>query len=250
MQPICRVFPYQEADGPTNMALDEAMLNLAAIDPSAALFRFYRWSKPTLSLGYFQSYSEALSDPRWHNVPIVRRPTGGGAIWHDHELTYAVAVPRDHPVAASSLTLYKAVHLYLAQTLTRWGAKASCRGENDPRPNLTRPFLCFSDRDPNDIVIDSHKVVGSAQRRRKGAVLQHGSILFHRSEKTPELPGAADLRYRMSATQAEFAENFPDGVLADLGYSIEHSDWPDLVLLSAEALENEVYRNDDWTRRR
>lgn len=248
--PICRVLPYREADGATNMAIDEAMLNQVAIDPSAALFRFYRWSEPTLSLGYFQSYSEALSDPRWHDVPIVRRPTGGGAIWHDCELTYAVVVPRNHPIAASSLTLYRAVHLHFAQILTRGGTKATRRGENDLRPDLTRPFLCFSDRDPNDIVIDSHKVVGSAQRRRKGAILQHGSILFHRAAKTPELLGAADLGYVLSATLGEFAENLPDGVLADLGYSIEHTDWPASVLLVAQSLENEVYRNLDWTRRR
>ena len=88
----CFLLPYLMADGPANMALDEAMLEEAARG-DAAYLRFYGWTVPTLSLGYFQRMADVRADPRWAGVPIVRRPTGGGAIWHHHELTYAIAVP-------------------------------------------------------------------------------------------------------------------------------------------------------------
>ena len=75
-----------------------------------AYLRTYGWTIPTLSLGYFQHLAEVRADPRWSNVPLVRRLTGGGAIWHHHELTYALVVPGEHPLARPSTELYHAVH--------------------------------------------------------------------------------------------------------------------------------------------
>src|SRR2546421_10060311 len=96
---LMAVLPHATSDGPGNMALDEALLDAVAADPSAAVFRTYEWSVPTLSLGYFQGVAEAEADPRWREGPLVRRPTGGGAIWAHHELTHALAVPRPPPPA-------------------------------------------------------------------------------------------------------------------------------------------------------
>ena len=78
MTMICRVLPHAVGDGPTNMALDEALLDSVGSDPAKAVLRTYEWTPPTLSLGYFQSIAEVETDPRWAGVPIVRRPTGGG----------------------------------------------------------------------------------------------------------------------------------------------------------------------------
>jgi lipoate-protein ligase A len=89
----CYQIPYAIAGGPANMALDEALLEWVAGRSDAVFLRTYGWLEPTLTLGYFQSLSEALAEPRWQWVPLVRRATGGGAIWHDYELTYAVALP-------------------------------------------------------------------------------------------------------------------------------------------------------------
>ena len=189
----CRIFPYESADGPANMALDEALLDAVAEDPSFALLRTYGWTEPTLSLGYFQAIAEADADPRWHGVPVVRRPTGGGAIWHHHELTYALVVPAVHPLARPAAPLYHAVHSALAALLRRHGVDAVPRGAGPPSPAAPRPFLCFADRDPEDLVCQGAKIVGSAQRRRSGAILQHGSMLLRRSSITPEFPGVADL---------------------------------------------------------
>ena len=190
----CRIFPYEQADGPANMALDEALLDAVAAEPSQALLRTYGWSEPTLSLGYFQKISEAEADPRWHRVPIVRRPTGGGAIWHHHELTYALVIPAGHPLARPAATLYHAVHSALADLLRRHGVDTALRGALTPSPTAPPPFLCFADRAAEDLVCQHAKIVGSAQRRRSGAILQHGSMLLRRSPfRLPSFPGVADL---------------------------------------------------------
>ena len=113
----CHVLPHEAADGPTNMARDEALLDAVAADPAAALLRTYEWSEPTLSLGYFQHSADLEADPRWRGAPVVRRATGGGALWHDREVTYAVIVPAHHPLARPSSALYAATHDAIAARL-------------------------------------------------------------------------------------------------------------------------------------
>lgn len=186
---IARILPFAVADGPGNMAMDEALLEAA--EAGVAVFRTYGWSQPTLSLGYFQKEAEARADPRWRDVPTVRRPTGGGALWHDREITYALAIPRSHPLARRHVDLYEAVHEAIAADLRALGLAAMRRGSG--AADRDRPFLCFRDTDPSDVVIEGAKVVGSAQRRRAGAVLQHGSLLLTSSPDTPELPGLAEV---------------------------------------------------------
>src|SRR5262245_49563826 len=124
----CRIFPHESADGPANMALDEALLDAVAGDSSCAVLRTYGWTEPTLSLGFFQKVAEAEADPRWAGVPLVRRPTGGGAIWHDHELTYALVIPANHSLARPSRALYHEVHSAIAALLRTHGAVTERRG--------------------------------------------------------------------------------------------------------------------------
>ena len=197
----CRIFPYASADGPANMALDEALLDAVAEDPSFALLRTYGWTEPTLSLGYFQAFAESRRDARWHDVPVVRRPTGGGAIWHHHELTYALVVPVVHPLARPAASLYHAVHSALAALLCRHGVETVPRGSGTPSPAAARPFLCFADRDPEDLVCQGAKIAGSAQRRRSGAILQHGSMLLRQSAITPEFRGWPTFRRGLPDTR-------------------------------------------------
>ena len=248
--PVCHILPHADADGASNMATDEALLEAVAHDPSVAYFRTYGWTEPTLSLGYFQTLSEALSDPRWREVALVRRPTGGGAIWHDREITYALAVPRDHPLSRQSKVLYQAVHGAIAALLDETGVSARRRGEagaSDPR--TPRPFLCFTDCDAEDLVLGTAKVVGSAQRRRAGAVLQHGSLLLARSPHTPELPGVAELA-SASDPPRRWAERLASRVPVAIGFRTQAVDWPpDIVRLAASIAEN-IYRNSSWTSRR
>src|SRR3954468_17483869 len=93
MHPTIRLLPLEAADGPTNMAADEALLETAA-DRGTASLRFYTWGEPTLSLGYFQP---AAGRERTPGLAWVRRSTGGAAIVHHHELTYALALPAGPP---------------------------------------------------------------------------------------------------------------------------------------------------------
>jgi len=247
---VCRVFPHDADDGPQNMARDEALLELVARDPSAAAFRTYGWSKATLSLGYFQAIAAAESQPRWQGLPLVRRATGGGAIWHDREITYALAIPRDHPLARQGVRLYQAVHEAIAAILADLGIGAERRGAHRAAtPGDPRPFLCFLDRDAEDLVVGPSKIVGSAQRRRAGTILQHGSILLRGSPAAPELPGIADLAGTPGDVRpwaARLAQEIP---LA-LGFQPEPVAWNEALLERAEELSRTVYTNPAWTRRR
>jgi lipoyl(octanoyl) transferase len=244
----CRVLPYERADGPANMALDEALLDVVAGGDQTAYLRTYGWTIPTLSLGYFQRLAEARSDPRWSDVALVRRLTGGGSIWHHHEVTYALVVPGVHPLANSSTKLYRAVHLAIADTLANLGVHADRRGDTGPKNpnNHKRPLLCFTDPNPEDIVTRGIKVVGSAQRRRADAVLQHGSVLLAQSCRTPELPGVcdvADLHMEPRDLSDRLLASIPDALgLNPLAIAV-----PTEVRERAAKLERMVYRSPAWT---
>lgn len=252
----CRVLPHEIADGPTQMALDEALLDSVARGGDEVAIRTYEWSTPTLSLGYFQHFRDVVADPRWRNAPVIRRSTGGGALWHDREITYAVVVPRSHPLAHPSSALYRAVHEGIASHLRLEGWDAARRmdvarfaepteGREEPRP-----FLCFLDRDGQDVVVGSAKVVGSAQRRRAGAVLQHGSVLLEGSPTTPELPGLADLGGPSWASRGLDGGSLRALLAATLGESVVASDWMEAERCGAERLRREQYADRAWTERR
>lgn len=176
--------------GPRNMAIDEVLLEAVAAG-AAATFRVYRWSEATISLGYFQRETPEI-DPggRFYGLPAVRRLSGGGAILHHREVTYSCCIPATHPLAAEPTVLYEEIHRRVQETLTGFGAAVQPRGEHE---GSDKPFLCFARGDRRDLVRDGFKVVGSAQRRRRGAILQHGSILLRRSPLLPEFPGLFDL---------------------------------------------------------
>jgi len=244
----CHVLPHELGDGPANMALDEALLDFVAARDETAFLRTYGWTIPTLSLGYFQRAAEAQADPRWRNVAMVRRLSGGGAIWHHHEVTYAVVVPASHPLARPSTRLYRAVHAAIANTLAGLGIRAAPRGDRVDSRNCDRrrPLLCFTDTNAEDIVACGVKIAGSAQRRRGGAVLQHGSVLLARSCRTPELLGVcdvADLPAEPLVWSERILERIPDALgLRPLAVRV-----PDEVRVRATELEQSLYRDPAWT---
>jgi lipoate-protein ligase A len=187
---ICRlIIDPEPAAGAWNMAVDEALLE-SAVAGGPCTVRWYRWNQPTLSLGYFQALEGAHCDPRFAGLPIVRRMTGGGAILHHHELTYSCALPPGQALARNPRQLYLSVHQRIIEVLAEFNFVATLRGFADA--GRSRSFLCFARRDDFDVVMGEHKVVGSAQRRRKGAVLQHGSLLLRRSALAGAFPGVFD----------------------------------------------------------
>ncbi|MBA3314285.1 MAG: lipoate--protein ligase family protein [Planctomycetaceae bacterium] len=174
--------------GAWNMAYDEALLEAAA-NRGETVLRIFQWSQPTLSLGYFQKTLPPDLPEALRALPRVRRLSGGGAILHHHEWTYSCAIPKSHPFAKTAEILYEEVHRALIDAFHRLGVNASLRVSDDG----DAAFLCFLRGDPRDIVVAGRKVVGSAQRRRRGAVLQHGSVLLRHSPLTPSVPGLLDL---------------------------------------------------------
>lgn len=123
---------------------------------------------------------------------LVRRSSGGGAILHDQELTYSLSLPTSHPLATDAETLYRETHGMLLAALAEFGVAAKLN-EQTLVSLGGEPFLCFERRSVGDVLVGNHKVCGSAQRRRKGAVLQHGSVLTAASTFAPHLHGLREL---------------------------------------------------------
>ena len=160
-----------------NMALDEALLRADSIVPT---LRTYSWDPWTLSLGYFQAADpDRLARMREEGFGITRRATGGGAIFHGPELTYAVICPLDEPGFPREVEgAYDVVHGFIRAALTELGAPAEMRGDRLLRSDTTAPeeFWCFYHSTSFDLVLGDRKLVGSAQRRSGLGFLMHGSI--------------------------------------------------------------------------
>jgi lipoate-protein ligase A len=246
---LCHVLPHEAGGGPENMALDEALLErVAAGEAGMACLRTYGWTTPTLSLGYFERLADVQADPRFQSVPLVRRLTGGGAIWHHHELTYALVVAADHPLARPSTGLYQTVHAVIVRTLLEAGIPAARRGNarGSEHVDKKRPLLCFTDIDPEDIVTNGVKVVGSAQRRRGGAVLQHGSLLLACSSRTPEILGVCDVADE-SAGNHDWSDRLLSRIPPALGLRRLDAQVPAEVRARALELQLARYQNPAWT---
>jgi lipoyl(octanoyl) transferase len=244
----CQVLPHEAALGPANMALDEALLESAAGGASTAYLRTYSWATPTLSLGYFQELALARAIPRFQSVPVVRRLTGGGAIWHHHEVTYALVLPSHHPLARANTGLYRAVHAAITAALEDHGIFACRRGDTAASDHFDRkrPLLCFTDNDAEDIVTKGVKIVGSAQRRRRGAMLQHGSLLLAKSSRTPELLGVCDVADE-SAGHHDWSDRLLARIADALGLPRVDVAVPDEIRERAWELQRARYQNPSWT---
>lgn len=175
-----RVLNDGALDGPTNMARDEALLLRVGRGESPGTLRLYQWDPPTISLGYFQRYADYASLPKpAGSLPIVRRLTGGGAILHDWELTYSLALPIAHPLLQGGPSrLYGLMHNVVIAALAELGVLAARCGVSDDSGAAKGPFFCFERRHCYDVLVGRDKLAGSAQRRTRQAVLQHGSIVI------------------------------------------------------------------------
>jgi len=152
------------------MATDEALLD-RVLRSGGAFLRLYRWDPPTVSLGRNQAIDSIQRD-----VPIVRRPTGGKAVWHDDEVTYAVAAPI--ATFGSLRNAYREIHGRLAAALRSLGVDAVLAADRPAVRPSDRPASCFAMSVGGEILANHRKLVGSAQVRRGDAFLQHGSVLL------------------------------------------------------------------------
>lgn len=177
-----QVIRSEPATGCENMARDEALLQAAIAEQLPPTLRFYTWSPPAVSLGHFQTTDSIdVEYARSRGWDLVRRPTGGRAVLHQHELTYSVVLPpsvvEGAGVRSSYSVLVGALNAGLARLLQHVVSAAPAPAPAcDARSN--RAANCFALASECDTVIPDGKLVGSAQVRRSGALLQHGSILL------------------------------------------------------------------------
>lgn len=207
------LLPFRRASGLDQMARDEALLARAA-ESGVASLRFYAWSEPTLTLGYFQPAVERLTPPR-DGLPWVRRATGGAALVHHHELTYAFALPPGRDWQSPGESWICRAHYATRDELQTLGV--TTRAVQCGEEAKLGPALCFLHQTPGDLTCAGHKVVGSAQRKSQGALLQHGGILLARSEFAPELPGVAELAGLAIACE-ELADRLAARFARDFGW--------------------------------
>ncbi len=160
--------------GPLNMALDELLLEFAAAEHTPVL-RTYRWSKPFVSIGYFDRI-EAIEE-QFPGRPVVRRWTGGGVVDHRADFTFSLSVPAEDALARlPGEQRYGVIHARVASALERCGIATQSAGRVIPAARSVVPAPCFESAVGGDLMSGERKIVGGAQRRSRLGVLHQGSI--------------------------------------------------------------------------
>jgi lipoate-protein ligase A len=237
-----RLLPFTVADGSVNMAADDVLFDAATAGRAAV--RFYGWSQATVSLGYFQPAAVRRDDARLAPLPWVRRPSGGQTLVHHHELTYTLALP-----PGFALRWMQRMHeRVILPALNRLGLAGHVQVVRDDSHELSS-VLCFQQPTPGDLTCAGHKIVGSAQRKRRQALLQHGAILLARSEYTLELPGIQELTGRRLDVQS-----LQEAIVAQLQLETGWDAMPDVWTAAEERLILEKahgqYASADWNEKR
>jgi len=228
------------------MAIDEALLH-ESNRTGAAFLRLYRWDPPCLSFGRNEPsltrYDRAEVERR--GLDLVRRPTGGRAVWHDQEVTYAVAAPI--LTFGTLRESYRTIHERLAAALRRLGVPALLAAHPSVRP-ADYPTACFSTPVGGEIIVAGKKVVGSAQVRHGAAFLQHGSILLGGSQDVI----AAISRRPAAITQATtLAEVLRRSVTFDEVAAAIVGTWGGAVPSACPTVrQSDSFRSPGWTWRR
>lgn len=153
-----------------NMAVDEALLS-SARELATPVLRFYGWTEPAASFGYFQRYMEveAITPLR----PLVRRPTGGGIVPHDADWTYSLAFPAGHAWhSLKAIESYRRVHEWVRMAFEKTGVEAALA----PCCLKTAPGQCFMGYEQFDVLLRGRKIAGAAQRRNREGLLIQGSV--------------------------------------------------------------------------
>lgn len=206
-----RLLITEPMDGASNMALDEAIFLARIRGVAPPTVRFFSWSPPAVSIGYGQRLDERINADacRRLGVGLVRRPTGGSAIYHDtreREVTYSVvAGAGDFDGAGDLLSTYRWIGTALSAGLRALGARAELVPVMKEPLASDVPAFCFARTGSYEIEAEGRKLVGSAQRRQGGAFLQHGSVLLGADAERVRLlfPGEGDPLAGMTTLEAE-----------------------------------------------
>ena len=248
------------ADASHNMARDLALLDLAA-ERGVGFVRTYAWEPYALSFGANEPAAKRYDrdEIKRRGLAVVRRPTGGRAVWHAEELTYSVAAPEGS--LGTLAQSYRAIHEVLQEALmTLTGAPAFSLAAPPPRQLAVDAGACFASPAGGEVISELGKVVGSAQLRERGAFLQHGSILLgNRQELVAELtrgdvpaPGAASLRDVLGrdVPATEVADAVWEAFQARLGQLSTLDSQLSTGLDTRTAMHRPRFLDDAWTWRR
>ena len=241
--------------GPSNMAIDQALLDAA--EGGMGVLRLYRWDPACLSFGrnepalrrYDRTRIEALG------LDVVRRPTGGRAVWHADELTYAVACPADW--FGDLRTAYRRIHEMLAEAIASLGLEPRLAAA----PAAALPVdagACFAAPAGGEVLVGGKKVVGSAQVRQGSAMLQHGSVLLGGTQQQvaavsagPAAPSGETSLGAALGRPVAFEETAA-AILGTIGASLDAVPVPEEVpgFLESAAAHELQFSSDSWTWRR
>ncbi len=260
-----------------NMALDEAILMQVSEGCSPPTLRFYRWERPSVSLGYFQRTTREIDlDALAHKqFSLVRRMTGGRAVLHDRELTYSIMVPGDHELAqASVVESYRMVSQGLQEGFQQLGLQAQVVSLADESMRDKFRSLgsaaCFDSPSWYELVVEGKKIAGSAQVRAHGGLLQHGSLLLdlcaddlfdvlvfrspdHRNLLRREFDSRAVSVKQLSSQDVSYeeaAQAFRKGMELGLPCKLIPGDVTAKEREIALQLQKEKYEADEWNFRR
>lgn len=178
-----RLIPPHPAPAASHMALDQTLLESAVDTTFRPTLRFYLWSPPAISMGRFQPISDIdLAACHDNGIDVVRRPTGGKSILHLDDFTYSLILPKGFSLPHSVVEAYKLICRGILSALGHLGLTAVIQSRESEDYKRV-PGACFAAATQADLEFDGRKLCGSAQMRRRGAILQHGSILLEdRSE--------------------------------------------------------------------
>jgi len=218
---LLRIVVHGDVDGALNMAVDDVLLDGLAPGYPYTL-RLYGWKVPTVSLGYAQRWREGFDTtaPGASACSLVRRRTGGRAVMHAHELTYAIAGPAmTGPFEGGVQSTYRRIAAGLLQGLSRLGLTVQLERSSGRRPP-GEPGACFASRARHELVADGRKLIGSAQRRTQRRVLQHGSLPLPTPD--PRSVGLHDL-LRPPPGRRRLVAALAGGVAAELGMQTRYA---------------------------
>lgn len=261
--------------GAENMAIDEAMLEAMVRKEIPPTLRFYGWQPACLSLGYFQHGEREVDFAacRERGVDVVRRLTGGRAVLHAREITYSIVCPEDYPSMPMTITAsYRFLSRGLLLGLEELGIGAEMTkptASYGQRRNVPASAACFDSPSHYELTVDRRKLIGSAQLRRQGVILQHGSILLdfsaqelcdllrldgERKEKTLHMleERVIDIRTALGRTAGydEVRDAVTKGFAGCLGIELFPGELTVAELQEAQRLQKEKYGSGLWTEKR
>lgn len=247
----------EPAPGAWNMAVDEASME-AVRAGGPPLVRFYRWSPACVSLGRNQPAAGRYDLRRLveSGVEVVRRPTGGRAVLHDQELTYAVVARTS--VLGSPRASYSRINRALVAGLRLLGVPAALQPPSDRRAATPSLEPCFRQAAEGEVVVAGRKLIGSAQRTSDGVMLQHGSLLLQGDQRrvTEFVSGLSPSACERPAVLADFLDPLPEwdrlvhslaaGFFELVGEALAPTPLPPTIAARAETLVDR-YADLAWT---